>query len=302
MGTFSQTRRGTTCLPGVDECLGFELDCPALAQTASGELDMRRATRPDRGLVMLFSAGKGERWWGESQQDLALLDRLLEDGFTVVQVRWNKRESWLLSAPGEDAGTAHLACRPATVVQWVHDNVYVPQGLDPAPLTCGFCLAGSSGGASQVTYPLAFYGLDGIVDAVVPISGPPHADQAAGCLHPQGQEDVWYAEVVGFSNIDGSYGFRYSDTDGPCARLDAAMAARWQAESVATGGADYDHPATRVHFILGTSDTTGATGQGKLYAARLEAEGSPHVTVELIDMGHGLNDPGRELLRQVLLE
>jgi len=251
---------------------------------------------------MLFSGGKGEMWWGESQRDLVLLDRLLEDGFTVVQVKWNKQGSWLLSAQGEDAGTAHVACRSATVVQWVHDNIYVPLGLDPEPLACGFCLAGSSGGASQVSYAMAYYGLDSIVDAVVPISGPPHADQAAGCLHRQGQEDAWYAEAVGFSNIDGSYGFRASDTGGPCARREAAMAGRWEAESVATGGVDYDHPTTRVHLILGTHDSTGATGQGELYAARLEAAGSPHVTVDLVDMGHGLNDLGRDLLREVLLE
>ena len=77
---------------------------------------------------MLATGGGGTAWWSEASSLAAsFVDSLRADGFVVVQLRWV--DPWLASAPGEDAGSGHLACRPATVFKWVHDNQFLPQGL-----------------------------------------------------------------------------------------------------------------------------------------------------------------------------
>lgn len=44
----------------------------------------------------------------------------------------------------------------------------------------------NSGGSSQVSYALELYGFEGILDAVIPTSNPPHAAQEKGCFDVAG--------------------------------------------------------------------------------------------------------------------
>ena len=124
-------------------------------------------------------------------------------------------------------GPAHLACRSASLIQWLHDTYYLPMGVSAAPLQCGFCLTGNSGGASQIAYSLAFYGLGDIVDAVVETGGPPHAALDKACLNDPG---FGYSERLD-SVLDISYGF-YRPELGPVpeARPDLGgdVEARWR--------------------------------------------------------------------------
>jgi hypothetical protein len=304
LGELEITGPGDTCLPGAGDCREFRVSCPGLEDAATGEVDVREATGPARGTVALFTSSGGGSWWLEdSPGSEGLIEDFRSAGLTVVQVRW-KRGSWLYAAPGEDAGTSHVACRPATVVRWVHDEVYEPLGVDGdvEPLQCGFCIAGVSAGASQISYALAFYGLDEIVDVAVPISGPPHADEARGCLRAAGDEEFWLEDRESVNlHVDGSYGY-VDGRSGPCAERDESMVDRWQEESVATGGNDYDYPDTRIQFIFGEEDDTGAADLGQEYAKRLVDEGSPHVSVEIVPgMGHGLAGDGLAALRTAVL-
>jgi hypothetical protein len=235
---------------------------------------------PSRGVVMFFSGGAGTEWWAYTPPALDFLNGLRRDGFTVVQVRWI--DPWLVAAPGEQAGPARLACRPATTIQWVHDNLYVSlsnPGLKKGE--CGFCITGQSGGASQVSYALSHYGLEDIVDAVIPTGGPPHAALAKGCLRNPGEDAYWFASPGPAFVIDLSYGYR---GNGPCSRHDPAFTARWQQDSVDTGGSDYVHAGkTRIHFILIAGDPTVAPAHALDYAARLRpAPASPWVTVQSV--------------------
>lgn len=301
LGSYSSLGQGSTCLPGATDCLAFEVECPGLRRAGRGEIDIREATGPDQGVLVIFAGAGGGSWFREDHPGGdAFLVELAERGFTVVQVAW-RRGSWLVAASGEEAGTASVACRPATVLSWLHENVYLPLGIDNEPLQCGFCVTGNSGGASQATYPLAFYGLDDIIDVVVATSGPPHAAQDKGCLRNPSEEAYWYDSPSQEVRVDSSYGFR-EEADGPCARNDESWAERWRMDSLATGGADYNHPLTRLHFILGGRDTTPAPAQAEDYIASLRQAGSPHVSVEIEpSMPHALNDAGLERLRMALL-
>ena len=299
LGSFDDVGPGDTCASSASSCREFAVTCPELQERVSGEIEVRRATAPARGVVAFLSSAGGGGWWVDDVPDGdAFFNDLRSQGLTVVQVRWSR--GWLFSVPGEDAGTARLGCRPATAIRWVHDTEYAPLGLSPPSGRCGFCLTGNSGGASQIAYALAFYGLDTILDAVVPTSGPPHADQAKGCLHDAGEESYWYsAEEVG--GIDASYGYG-GRSDGPCPRHDRSWMTRWRAESVATGGADYVHPTTRVLFLLGGRDPGPSPAQAHDYFEALQRAGSPDVSLETeSSMAHGLNSTAMSRLRAALL-
>lgn len=298
LGTFTQTGQGGC---PAQECIAFEVACPGVTEIIGGVVSIERPTVGPRGVVTLFSGGSGTPFWSAGGSAAGgFLAQLKEDGFVVVEVAW--ADPWWRSAPGEDAGTAHLACRPATTIDWVYDSLYAPLGLDPSVGECGFCISGNSGGASQVSYALSHYGLEWMLDAVVPTSGPPHGAQKKGCLRVPGEEMYWYADGDA-GIIDAAHGFT---SGGPCVGHDAAWASRWKEESVATGGNDYHHPATRVHVILGAEEGEGGVSphHARDYVAKLEDAASPHVVDETVKgMPHTIqeSDEGLAALRSALL-
>jgi hypothetical protein len=235
-------------------------------------------------MVALFSGDYGQQWWSEEAESTAFLDRLQERGFVTVQVRWET--GWSIAAEGEDAGSGHLACRSASIIRWIHDHSYLPLDVPAGPIgRCGFCITGNSGGASQVSYALSFYGLDVILDGVFPTSGPPHAAQDKGCLRREGESAYDYGNnaVV----IDLAHGFF---TNGPCERADAAFLPRWIAESVDTGGLDFVHPETRIHFIHSDIDIP-ALAHTLDYIAKLRDAGTPFLMEQVIPgMPHRLQN------------
>jgi hypothetical protein len=219
-------------------------------------------------MAVFFSGSIGHEWWALEPGSIAFLERLRTAGFVTVQVRWPA--GWSIAAPGEDAGSGRLACRPASMTKWIHDQRFLPLHVPTRPAgECGFCITGNSGGASQVSYALSFYGLDTILDGVFPTSGPPHAAQDKGCLLRQGEGVYNYGSQA--TIIDQASGFT---TNGPCQRHDISFLPRWLAESVDTGGNDFFHPATRLHFIHSDVDVP-ATPHGLDYIARVRAAGTP---------------------------
>ncbi|HVL04227.1 MAG TPA: hypothetical protein VM386_07315, partial [Acidimicrobiales bacterium] len=283
LGTVTVGAASDRC-PG-EECESIEVTCPGLSEPIRGTVATSPPTGSPRGLVMFFTGGPGKGWYSAEHSDTtAQFDQLRAEGFELVQVRWGGL-GWLRAATGEQVGPAELACRPATVIKWVHDTRYQAPGLDPAPGSCGFCLTGNSGGASQIAYALTHYGLGEVVDALIPTSGPPHAQLAKGCLDEPGEEAYAYPpSAVGV--IDSSYGALRSD--GPCAAGDPAFRSTFDRDSVDIGGSDYDFPGTRVHFIVSPDDETVAVRARDL-AERLRQGGSPWVQVqEVPEMGHDI--------------
>jgi hypothetical protein len=234
-------------------------------------------------MVVLFSGGAGQGWWAREIGSVAFLRSLRLAGFVTVQLRWNT--GWSVAALGEDAGTGRLACRPASMIKWIHDQRFVPLRLPARPVGgCGFCVTGNSGGASQVSYALSFYGLDTILDGVFPTSGPPHAAQDKGCLRRPGERFYAYGSNVRL--IDEAHGFLGGA--GPCERADATFLPRWLTESVDTGGQDFFHPATRVYFIHSDQDNPSVPHAAD-YIARLRAAGTPILREKVIvGMPHSL--------------
>jgi hypothetical protein len=289
------------CLSGYT-CQAFKVDqCNGVSQAATGVLAKAAPTTIARGMVLFFSGSKGTEWWTNGSTIAEpFLQGLRALGFWVVQVRW--KDPWLLSAPGEDAGSAHMACRPATVVSWVHSNLYLPLGIQSAPEQCGFCITGNSGGSGQVTYAIAFYGLAPILDAVVATSGPTHTALTAGCLRQSGQTHFWFSDSESVS-IDSSFGF--NQQAGACVNHDASYTSRWNVESLDTGGNAFVYPMTRVEILLGATDCGDAPAHGAAFYDAITRAGTPYVSLSVIStMGHSIqsNSNGLAELQDALLD
>lgn len=288
LGTLATVDTDPECIPGytceqfaISACPGVALEAEAVMAQAwpSGGVE-------PRGVVVLLSGGDGTSWWnaGNWIGNDTLTDLRESDKLIIVQIMW--LDGWLDATPGEDAGPAHLACRPATAIEWVHDTVYLPLGLDPAEGTCGFCVTGNSGGSTQTSYALSHYGLDTIIDVAILSGGPPHAAIERGCQpgHPDGYR---YERPLNTGFIDSSFGFL--DGSGPCELQDPAWISRWQEESIDISGTDYSHPTTRVEFIEGTEDNSAGPEHSWDYEAKLRLDPANEVTRTMVpDMGHTL--------------
>ncbi len=276
-GEFRYLSEKTEQCPEGYTCTVFEVNCPG-ADPAKGIIAHAHFTgeRP-KGLIMLFKGGEGTTFWTQPPVAFQMAEDFRKAGFSIVQVKWI--DSWLLSSPGVDAGIAHLASRPATVIKQVYEDFYLP--LEKSAETddfTGFCLTGNSGGASQISYALSHYGLDSLIDVAVPTGGPPHATLAKSMLQRPGEEEYWYREKRR-AFIDKGFGF--FDGNGPGVRFDTSFVDRWNEESVATGGNDYYHPDTRLHFIIGADDR-GMYHVSTDYIYRLFEEGNPDITLEIV--------------------
>jgi hypothetical protein len=293
LGSFLPKGDAMTGCPAGFRCSAFEVGCSGVTRNANGFLAVNETHAPRRGVLVFFTGGSGGGWWTDQGGDIAAFgERLRGLGFTIVQVRWGT--NWLESSPGNEAGTAHLGCRPATVIRHIHETVNgnVPQN---GRGRCGFCVTGNSGGASQVSYAISHYGLDTILDGVFPTGGPPHADLTKACLDPQYGYDLGTRHFL-------DRGFGFFDQRGPCAARDASFTPRWMEESIGTGGNDYDHPFTRVHVIIGERDR-GMQQIAATYIDRLRAAGTALTYTIAVNTPHGVfsTEAGRAAIEAAIL-
>src|SRR5262249_21161983 len=130
----------------------------------------------------------------------------------------------------------------------------------------GFCGEGSSGGAGQLGYALAHYGMAGVLDYVNELSGPPFARIDIGC-NGDGPPSAIVCGATDTLRLPSSLNSLENippplvcgSTNVPAAEL-----ARWNADSIAVGGV-YGYPRTQVQFFDCTFHATAVTAQSKIY-------------------------------------
>ena len=282
---------GSPC-PGASTCTSLTVRCAGSADAADAVIAQRPALGAPLGMVVLLSGELGTDWWTSGGPGAELLTQLAGDHLATVQVRWTN--GWLTAATGEPAGPASLACRPATILQWIHDALYAPLDISgdiSGGVSCGFCVTGNSGGASAAIYATSLYPLRG-VDAVIASSGPTLSALADGCLHAAGREDLWYEDSAALT-VDRSYGF---PDGGPCLAHDGAFALAWDRDQVDATTAG-PVAADRVLVILGLRDQTSAPAHATAYLAW---SGAP--VERIADMEHTiqLSPAGLRALRAAL--
>ena len=149
--------------PFGDRCIRTIVTCPGIADAT---VRLRVTGTGAKGTVLLTVGGPGTGWYRveeerrEGRDNInGMMDTLLVDGYNLVEVRWVEPGIW--EGPG---GSISLACRSATVFDWVHENIH--QGGV-------FAAQGNSGGSAQIAFSLAYYGLDEVLDLANLSGGPP---------------------------------------------------------------------------------------------------------------------------------
>ncbi len=262
LGTLTELGPSLSQCPSGFNCSDFTVTCPGVQAPINGVFARKTHTSAKaKGTVMFFSGSEGWTWWSQVGVTTSFFNTLNVKGYDLVQVEWNGT-AWFQSNPGEQLGYVKTACRPATAIKYIRDHDYVPLGTKPGLGVCGFCITGNSGGAGQITYTLAFYGLKGIINGVFPTSGPPYASIQKGCNLNQSESNYWY-QTSALVWMDEPWG--YINQAGPCQNHDSTWTTKWTNDSVQTGGGDYIYPRTRIYMILGALDTTNTLPHAQDY-------------------------------------
>jgi hypothetical protein len=190
-------------------------------------------------------------------------------GYRSVQLQWSS--AWFQGYGYE--GQAKLACRPATVAQWVYDNLHTPSS------GAAYCATGHSNGAAQIGYALAQYGLADYANAVLFDGGPNWSRVDEACLHTDANYQSLWASLGERDVIDRAYNFFPAGT-GICAVQDASQRWRFEEASLALGNWQYVYPQTKVGFLFGEFDTTTTAAQGHFFYDLLVARGTPLVSID----------------------
>jgi hypothetical protein len=234
--------------------------CPGIASEPLDAIVAVRAQQGTlRGTVVHFSGSGGEGFQGSAQNYEAA-------GFRNVYIGW--LNDWEQT---QSAGIKTAGCRPATILQWAFSDPSLHNGSR----TLGFCGEGMSGGAGQLGYALAHYGMASVLDYVNELSGPPFSRIDIGCNGDApptsmvcGVADTTRlpSSLNGWENIQ--LPLKCGSTSVPASEL-----ARWKSDSIAVGGV-YNYPQTQVQFFGCTFQATAVTVMGNAYFNTIsQAEG-----------------------------
>jgi hypothetical protein len=279
-------------------CYEFEVQCPEVSEPERGLLTVDVVEGSPRGVVLLASGGFGTypyQLWPNGTPSLPqarIIRALHEAGLGTVQLSWEN--GWPIGSSQGAEGLTRLACRPATVAQWVKEHLVKS---DQA-----FCAAGSSGGAMQISYMLTHYGLEDSISLAVPYGGHWSGRVDEGCLGSDPLEAAMHYRDDARSFIDSSFGFPAS-ASGPCSSRDESWREAFKDSSVSVGG-DYYYPNTLVWLVVGGGDKSGALRQGLTYYDSLLRSGSPSVRLDIIpNAPHTLvqTPEGEAMIRDILI-
>jgi hypothetical protein len=258
-------------------CYDTQVSCPQLAQSATATLKIGDPQGTLQGTILFASGWDGTYWWGGPGTNYGtIVNQLQAVGFRTVQIRWHT--NWWAGASGQLEGYAKLACRPATVLRWVYDNlrqdVHAP-----------FCAEGHSNGASQVAYAITQYGLADLFSLVLFESGPNFARVDHGCIEDTsdpGNLALFYTQSSGRGLINWSLGL--PQDSGACVDQDEAYRSLFEEISLAfDDNWQYYYPSTMAAFVFGENDLGTTAIHGLYYHNRLVQAGSPLVRMDVID-------------------
>ena len=157
---------GVPCPPGPPAagvtCSSLVVVCPSVP-SASATLRITRPTSTalNRGTIVLTTGGAGTNF-ADSTLTLAMIATFVGDGLVVVQMAWDPPGIW------GDPRARTVACRYATAAKWVYENVHT------GGKSRLFAAQGTSGGAAQIAFGLAHYGVSDFLDLANLGGGPPN--------------------------------------------------------------------------------------------------------------------------------
>jgi hypothetical protein len=129
-----------------------------------------------RGAIVMFNGSGGTEAFGTGYGQHSYVTTYLQAGYQVVQTAWDT--DWEITSSQGSQGPKIAACRPATLLNYFHQNFYKGDG--------GMCSQGASAGSGALAYALSYYGSGDYLDKVELLSGPVFGDIEQGCEEPDG--------------------------------------------------------------------------------------------------------------------
>jgi hypothetical protein len=291
-GSATVTSTGTSCPTGIGgttgaSCYTLDVSCPGVADWPNTYLKVNKPTGTSLGTVILGTGSGGNYVYDNDTPDffytdtggdsvnggLGVVNGILAAGYTTVQVAFSPLNNptqfpngWL-TGPG---GVRRLACRYASVAQWVYTNI---QKSTSVPM----CATGNSGGAGAIGYAVTTYGESNIFSMVETTSGPPMTRLDWACSSQSMMADFACnslpTETLPFNFslseaeiIDPAYpageAFCSNAVSGTGTQAPGNL---FLSDSI-LGGAQPTptvDPPTYVNIVLGGADTTAAVQQGQ---------------------------------------
>jgi hypothetical protein len=214
---------------------------------------------------------------------------VLAAGFTTAQLNFweppigfagGTTAGWL-TGPAKD-GPLQLACRWATVAQWVHDNISAP--------STAFCATGNSGGSAAAGYAISAYGMDSVFNFLEETSGPPFSRLDHGCIcnSPELQNPC-YNNGIGMdfsecylADANAFVDPAYDPKGNICSSAETSHVTTNQQlfinDSILRPGATLSYPAVDIHFVFGGLDSGSADPQAMEWLPLINAKnGTPDI-------------------------
>lgn len=271
-------------------CYQLHVSCPEVLDF-SAYIKVNNPSGAPAGTVLLGTGTGGSGLYddpnaGGYDHGSDVVNSLLTSGYNTVQVSFGAPfdngttpRGWL-TGPG---GVRRLACRYATVADWVYHNPKIINAGVSAANSAPMCATGNSGGSAAIAYAVYEYGLDSEFKMIEPTSGPVMTRLDLGCSPPgsstfrnactNAQQDMAYS--TGGSNggdaaiIDQAYQSAGASTPTPC--TDAingtpAPAGLFLSDSILyQGAAGVSLPNMTIKELFGDSDTSNAVPQGTFW-------------------------------------
>ena len=272
-------------------CFQLNTSCPGVAQFPA-YIKVNTPTGTPLGTV-IFGTGSGGSDLYDSDPDfingsfnggLTVVQGVLSEGYTTVQISFGSPfniatpNGWL-QGPG---GVRRLACRYATVVDWVYNNpTVINPAVSGAVNSAPMCATGNSGGSGAIGYAVTEYGLGSELAMIEPTSGPVMTSLNKGCnlctaysgppVEPcaNATTDMCYSPADA-AIIDSAYQATGSTTPQLCTAGvggDTTNYNRFQSDSIFSTATPKTIPlhSTSVNLVFGALDTTNAVPQGETW-------------------------------------
>jgi len=292
IGSVSSSSQLGSCAGSVPNgtCYQLAISCPQVADF-SAYLKVNNPTGAPVGTVLLSTGTGGSGLYDDPNAGgygfgSDVVTSLLNSHYNTVQVSFGAPfdngttpRGWL-TGPG---GVRRLACRYATVADWVFNHPAIINSNVSASNSAPMCATGNSGGSSAIGYAAYEYGLDTELKMIELTSGPVMTRIDLGCSPPGSSMSLnactGLQEEMGYSTggsqggdaaiIDQAYQSSGANTPTPC--TDAingtpAPSGLFLSDSILYRGIQaVSLPNTTVKQLFGGSDTSNAIPQGTFW-------------------------------------
>jgi hypothetical protein len=179
----------------------------------------------EKGVIVLLSGQDGTSPGGDpvgiADGDFMFADYYFKQGYEIVQLAWDSGWEYIenpfpITTPPTYGSIQYAACNPATFLNYVFNQLYLPIYNETNNQTAGMCAHGFSAGSGAIAYSLAYYrppaGTSWWMDNVELLAGPQFSDIDQGCA--TGTNLAPPVTVCGQNN-NNQWGCKFGGTDTP---------------------------------------------------------------------------------------